>query len=69
MENKPGPNLVDIINLIPLMQFNANQFSRAHPEHSGDVQTFLQELYRLVSDLQSAVYARDRAKDQQREMF
>jgi hypothetical protein len=66
---EPGPNVLDIINLIPMMQHNADRFSNAHPEHSGDVQTFLQELRRIVSELQSSVYARERMKDEQGEIF
>jgi hypothetical protein len=68
-EQEPEPNLLDIFNMIPLIQHHAGRFSSAHPEHAGDVDTFLQELFRIKSELQSAVYARMRMKDQQREMF
>jgi hypothetical protein len=59
---EPGPNVLDIINLIPLMQHHADRFSNAHPEHAGDVGTFLQELHRITSELQSAVYARQKTE-------
>jgi len=60
-ELEPGPNLLDIIVMIPLMQVRAEQFSSAHPEHAGDVGTFLQELHRIVSELRSSVYARQKS--------
>jgi hypothetical protein len=60
MEDEPGPNLLDLFNPIPLIQHHAERFSRAHPEHAGDVDTFLQELFCIKSELQSAVYARQK---------
>ncbi len=63
-EQEPGPNLLDIFSMIPLIQHHAERFSSAHPEHVGNVNTFLQELFRIKSELQSAVYARMRIKDQ-----
>jgi hypothetical protein len=61
-EHEPGPRLVDIINQIPLMQYHADRFIKAYPEHAADVGTFLQELYRITSELQSAVYARQKTE-------
>jgi hypothetical protein len=59
---EPGPNLLDIIHLIPLIQHNAERFISAHPEHEADVRRFLEELYRMASELKSSVYARQRMK-------
>mgnify|MGYP003577349405 FL=1 len=61
-EDEPRPSLLDIKNTIWPLQYHAHRFMDAHPEHAGDVHIFLQELYRIISELQSAVYARQYPK-------
>jgi hypothetical protein len=61
-EEEPESIFLDIINALPPLQHHAERFSREHPEHSQDIHRFLQELHRIRSELQSAVYARQKAE-------
>jgi hypothetical protein len=54
--------VLDIVMLIPLVQAHADQFSSEDPQHAENVSTFLQELRRITSELQSGVYARQKSE-------
>jgi len=51
-------DFLDIPNVITLVKYQAERFSSEQPQHSEDVSTFVRELDRITSELQSAVYAR-----------
>jgi ABC-type Zn uptake system ZnuABC Zn-binding protein ZnuA len=55
-------DFLDIPNVITLVKYQAERFSSEHPQHSEDVSTFVRELDRITSELQSAVYARQKAE-------
>jgi hypothetical protein len=55
-------DFLDIPTGIMVVKARAVQFSSAQPQHADDVNAFVQELDRITSELQSAVYARQKAE-------
>ena len=55
-------SFLDIPTGIMLVKASAAQFSSEHPQHSEDVSAFVRELDRIMSELRSAVYARQKAE-------
>ncbi len=55
-------DFLDIPTVITLVKARAVQFSSEHPQHSEDVSTFVRELDRIMSELRTAVYARQKAE-------
>jgi hypothetical protein len=49
-------HLIDVINAVMLVKGHAQVFGKDHPEHTENVQSFLQELDRITIELKSAVY-------------
>ena len=54
-------DFLDIPNAVTIVKAHADRFSSEHPEHTEDVRTFLRELGRITSELQSAVYAKQKS--------
>jgi hypothetical protein len=55
-------DFLEIPNVITLVKYQADRFSSEHPEHTEDVNTFVRELNRITSELQTAVYARQKTE-------
>jgi hypothetical protein len=54
-------DFLDIVCVTTVAESKAAQFSSEHPEHTEDVNTFVLKLRRITSELQSAVYARQKS--------
>jgi hypothetical protein len=55
-------DFLEIPNVITLVKYQADRFSSEHLEHTEDVNTFVRELNRITSELQTAVYARQKTE-------
>jgi hypothetical protein len=53
-------DFLDIPTVVTVLKYKAEQFSSEHPEHTEDVDTFVREVNRITSVLQSSVYAREK---------
>ena len=51
-------HVVDVINAVMFVKAKAEVFSEDHPEHTADIQNFVQELGRITIKLKSAVYGK-----------
>jgi len=49
-------HVIDVINAVMLVKAKAEVFSKDHPEHTANIQNFVQELERITIKLKSAAY-------------
>jgi len=49
-------HLIDVINGVMLVKVHAEVFGKDHPEHTANIQNFIEELERITIKLKSSVY-------------